>query len=309
MTHMFSMKRLAAGLASALVLSAALTGSAAAEVKVTHAKGELTLPAVPAKVFVYDLASLDTLTALDVEVAGVPGGNKPGQLAKYADGKYQKIGSLFEPDFEAVAAAQPDLIIVGGRSAAKYEDLAKIAPTIDLSVDFNDFTGSALNNVKTLASLFGKTDKADELTAKYKASVEELKGKTAGAGKGLFVLTTGGKMATYGKGSRFGVIFGEYGLAQADDNIKIGLHGQPASFEYVLERNPDWLFVLDRDAAIGREGDAARQLLDNEIVRQTTAWQKEQVVYLNAANWYLIGGGITAMQDTVDQLNAAFSGK
>lgn len=309
MTHMFSMKRLAAGLASALVLSAALTGSAAAEVKVTHAKGELTLPAVPAKVFVYDMAALDTLTALGVEVAGVPGGNKPGHLAQYAGDKYQKIGSLFEPDFEAVAAAQPDLIIVGGRSAAKYEDLAKIVPTIDLSVDFNDFTGSALKNLQTLASLFGKTDKADELTAKYQASVEELKSKTAGAGKGLFILTTGGKMATYGKGSRFGQIFAEYGLQQADDSIKIGIHGQPASFEYILERNPDWLFVLDRDAAIGREGDAARQLLDNEIVRQTTAWQKEQVVYLNAANWYLIGGGITAMQDTVDQLNAAFSGK
>lgn len=309
MTHMFSMKRLAAGLASALVLSAALTGVAAAEVKVTHAKGELTLPAVPAKVFVYDMAALDTLTALGVEVAGVPGGNKPGHLAPYADDKYQKIGSLFEPDFEAVAAAQPDLIIVGGRSAAKYEDLAKIAPTIDLSVDFNNFTTSAMQNVQTLAALFGKTDKADELTARYTASVEELKGKTAGAGKGLFILTTGGKMATYGAGSRFGLIFGEYGLAQADDNIKIGIHGQPASYEYILERNPDWLFVLDRDAAIGREGDAARQLLDNEIVRQTTAWQKEQVVYLNAANWYLIGGGITAMQDTVDQLNAAFSGK
>ncbi|MEH0069070.1 hypothetical protein V6L77_00125 [Pannonibacter sp. Pt2-lr] len=38
MTHMFSMKRLAAGFASALVLSAVLTGSAVAEVKVTHAR-------------------------------------------------------------------------------------------------------------------------------------------------------------------------------------------------------------------------------------------------------------------------------
>ena len=70
-----------------------------------------------------------------------------------------------------------------------------------------------------------------------------------------------------------------------------------------------WLFVLDRDAAIGREGQSARQFLDNDIVRRTTAWQKSQVVYLDAANWYLVGGGLQALQRNVDGIKTALSGK
>lgn len=73
--------------------------------------------------------------------------------------------------------------------------------------------------------------------------------------------------------------------------------------------NPDWLFVIDRDAGIGREGQSARQLLDNEIIRSTDAWQKGQVVYLNPGDWYLAGGGLTALRKTVGALQVALSGK
>ncbi len=64
--------------------------------------------------------------------------------------------------------------------------------------------------------------------------------------------------------------------------------------------------MLDRDAAIGREGTSAKQLLDNELVRQTNAWKNDQVVYLNGQNWYLVGGGLGALHNTIQQLSAAF---
>lgn len=300
---------MAAALAGAIIGLGALAAPATADVLVRHAKGELSLPSTPEKVFVFDLASLDTLTALGVEVSGVPGGKKPAYLSQYEGEDVAKIGTLFEPDYEAINAGEPDLIIVAGRSSAKYEDLAKLAPTIDLTTDTENFLESAMQNARTLAGLFGKEEEAEALLAKLDESNAALKEKAAGAGKGLLILTTGGKMSTYGVGSRFGALFSDYGVQVADENIKVGRHGQPISFEYILEKNPDWIFVIDRDAAIGREGDAASKFLDNEIVAQTTAWKEGNVVYLDAAAWYLVGGGLTAMQKTVDQLTEAFDKK
>ena len=52
---------------------------------------------------------------------------------------------------------------------------------------------------------------------------------------------------------------------------------------------------------------AARRLLDNPLVRQTTAWQKSQVVQLTPAIWYLVSGGIQATQMMVDEIAAAYA--
>lgn len=65
---------------------------------------------------------------------------------------------------------------------------------------------------------------------------------------------------------------------------------------------------MDRDAAIGREGVAAAQLMDNELVKATTAGQKGQIVYLDPVSWYLLdNSGIGVMQTSVDALIEAFA--
>jgi iron complex transport system substrate-binding protein len=278
----------------------------AAEITIPHAQGETKLPDTPKTILVFDLASLDTLDALGVEVQGVPKGVKPPSLAKFASDKYLAIGTLFEPDYEAVSAAKPDLIIVGGRSAAKYADLAKIAPTIDMTVDREHYLDSVRKNATTLGAVFGKEKEvADKLDALDK-SVAALREEAPAAGRGLIVLTTGGRMSAYGPGSRFGLIHDGFGIQPAVEKLDQGNHGQAISHEFILETNPDWLFVIDRDAAIGK-GDAAEAFLDNEIVGQTEAWKKKQVVYLDPASWYLIGGGLTALQSSVDQIRAAIA--
>lgn len=290
-----------AGLASFVLISGPVD---AADTTIKHASGETTFSKQPVKVLTYDIATLDTLTALGIDVAGVPGGHKPDYLSKYAGDGVAKIGTLFEPDYEAVAAAKPDLIVVAGRSRAKYAELAKIAPTIDMTVNAGDFLNEAEANVRKLGLLFGRQEQAEALLAKLSASSAELKQKAAKTGKSLLVLTTGGKMSSFGPGSRFGMLFSDYGFQPVEATGTKGTHGNPASYEYILERNPDWLFVIDRDAAIGRKG-AAKTMLDNEIVGQMTAWKSGHVVYLDPTSWYLVGGGITAMQNTVDQLTAA----
>ena len=299
-------RRTLLGATVALVAMMGVPASALAEeVRIVHAKGETVLPGQPKKVVVFDLATIDTLDALGVEIAGVPNAKLPAYLSKYANDSYAKAGSLFEPDLEAINALEPDLVIVGGRSSAKYDAVAAIAPTIDLTVDQANFVASAKKNVETLAKLFGKEAEAAQKLAALDETIAKTRESAANAGKGLIVLTTGGKMSAYGPGSRFGVLYSDYGVTPAREDLKTSNHGHAASFELILETNPDWLFVIDRDAAVGREGQSAAQYLDNELVAQTTAWKNKQVVYLNPANWYLIGGGLQAMQQNAEQIGKA----
>lgn len=292
---------LLAGLLAACAMSFAAGAKAQETVSVEDARGTQEVPLKPQTVVVFDMASLDTLGALGVEVAGVPQVALPDYLQPFAE--VEKVGSLFEPDLEAVNALQPDLIIVGGRSGPKAEALSAIAPTLDMTVDQQHFVASAEKNVKTLATVFGKEAQADTALEKLDASIEGLRAKADKAGSALIVLTTGNKMSAYGKGSRFGVLHDTFGFQPADPNLAVANHGEAISFEYIAETNPDWLFVIDRDAAIGRG--AAAAMLDNELVGGTKAWKGGQVVYLTPANWYLIGGGLQAMQQNVDQITQA----
>ncbi len=279
----------------------------AASITVKHAQGEVVLADTPKKVLVFDLASLDNLNRLGIKVAGVPDSKVlPDYLKQFESSEYTKIGTVFEPDYEVVNAADPDLIIVAGRSSGKYVELSKIAPTIDLTVKPDNYIGGIKDNIEKLGVIFGKQAEARSENEKLDSSIAALKQKSAAVGNGLMILTNGGKMSAFGPGSRFGVIYGVYGIKPADANISVGTHGQPISPEFLLKINPDWLFVIDRDAAIGREGNSAKQVLDNDLVPQMTVWKNDQIVYLDARDWYLIGGGLSALQNTIDQLSQAF---
>ena len=74
-------------------------------------------------------------------------------------------------------------------------------------------------------------------------------------------------------------------------------HGNEASFETIVSLDPDYIFVMDRDAAIGTEGaQLAREIMDNELVQSMRAAQDNHIVYLEHPNvWYTAEGGITAL--------------
>lgn len=145
----------------------------------------------------------------------------------------------------------------------RWPSLAKIAPTLDLTVDNTQPVASAFKHLKILGEMVGNEAQAQTLMAAMQADIDKLKGLTANKGAGLMVMTNGGKLSAYGPGSRFGMLHDVYGIPAANKDIKVAGHGQAISFEFILKTNPDWLFVLDRDAAIGREGASAAKLLDN----------------------------------------------
>jgi iron complex transport system substrate-binding protein len=276
--------------------SPAPSPSEPAEITVTHPLGTETVKKNPAKVVVFDYATLDTLDKLGVDVIGLPTSNVPEYLAKYKDGNYEDVGTLFEPDFEKLSKLKPDVIFIGGRTSEAYEELKKIAPTVQFVADTANYWESVTANAKTLGQIFGKEAEVEAEITKMEASIAELKTKAQGAGKALIVLTTGGKTTAYGPGSRFGVIHDVFGFEAADPNIEISNHGQSISNEYILEKNPDILFVIDRDAVTGGEGaQPAKQIIENDLVKKTNAYKNGKIVYLDPGHWYLAGGGLLSL--------------
>ncbi len=274
-------------------------------VTVTHAQGETEVPFRPETVVTFDLASLATLDALGVEVAGLPKQTLPGDLASYASDEYTDVGTLFEPDYEVVNALEPDLVIVAGRSSEALPELAKIAPTIDLSNDWADFHASVVGNSEVLGQIFGLEDEVAGMTAELDASIAEVRAAAADAGTGLILLTSGGKATAYGPGSRFGFLHDTLGVVPAVEDVEAATHGEAVSFEFVAEAAPQWLFVLDRDAAVGEESQAAEQVLDNPLVHGTPAWQQDHVVQLDGAAWYVVNGGLPTLQGMTDEIATA----
>jgi iron complex transport system substrate-binding protein len=293
---------LAALFAGALAMTSLAT---AQEITVTHAQGEAKLPGVPTNVATFDFATIDTLDALGVQIKGVPASNLPEYLAKYGADSYAKIGTIFEPDYEAVNALAPDLVIVAGRSSAALPELAKIAPTIDLSNDWASFEASIKDNSRKLGEIFGKQAEVEALISTLDEKIAAVKADAADAGTGLIVLTSGAEVTAYGAGSRFGWIHDSLGVTPAIADVEAATHGDAISFEFILETNPDWLFVIDRDAATG-EG-AAAAILDNELVQQTNAWKSGNVVYIDPVRSYIVNGGLPAFTALVDQVGAALA--
>ena len=270
---------------------------------------DVTLDKQPEKVVVFDYGFLDTLDALGVEVAGVPQKNLPEYLSKYTDEKYANIGSIKEPDFEALSSLNPDIIFISGRQASAYAELSKIAPTVYVGVDAANFMESFKINTDLAGKIFGKEQEAADAFAAYEAKVEEINEKTAASeDKALIVLGNEGSLSAYGPGSRFGVIHDVFGVKAADESIEVSTHGQNASFEYVRDINPDILFVVDRDAAVNPEGESGtKAAIENEIVAATNAAKNGKIIYLDPQYWYLSGGGIQSETAKLDDVLKAFN--
>lgn len=279
----------------------------AQEKAIVHAQGETTISGVPAKVLVQDWATFDNLAALDIAVAGVPSSNVPGYLADQVPADLLQLGSLFEPDFEGIAAAQADVYFVAARSAAAYATAKDIVPTIDLSVNNDAVIAGLEKNLTILGDIFDVQPKAAELIAALDAKVAAVKAAAAGKGNALVLVTNAGKLGVYGPDSRVSWIYNEIGIPSALAEVKDGDHGGDAvTFEFLLEVNPDWVFVVDRDAGTGENNGAAAALLDNELFNQTTAAQNGQIVYLDPQAAYITMNGYSAVSLMLDQVLAGF---
>lgn len=274
-------------------------------VTVEHELGETEVEKDPEKVVVFDFGALDTLDELDVDVAGVPQENIPSYLEDYESDEYENVGSLKEPDFEKIAEIDPDVILISGRQSDLYEQLEELAPTVYVGVDTSEYMDSFKENVGKIGEIFDKEEEADTGLADVEEKIEDVQDDAVESDKdGLIVLANDDKISAYGPESRFGLIHDVFGIPAVDEGIEVSTHGQNVTFEYVVEQDPDLLYVVDRSAAIG-EGSAAEQVIENDLMEKTKAMKNDDIYYLDPDYWYLSGGGLQSVSEMIDEVDAS----
>lgn len=298
-------------ISSLLVLSATLFATApSAAFELTHAEGNLSLPAAPAKVVTFDLGVLDTFNTLGIPVAGVPKSTYEGDLSKFKDTAV--IGTLFEPDYDMLNQIKPDLIISSGRSQKAAPKLAGIAPTVAFTSDPYEFLSSFKSANLSIGKAFGKEAQAKAELDKVQRNVEELhhinKGKT-----GALLFTINGRLIAHAPGDRFGYSHELTGLTPVlpvkDANAPVQARPEAGSPEAkaaaakqaqaitaIAKADPDWLIVLDRGAINGGKKTGAATLSAHPEISQTRAYKEGRVYYANPNGWYVIGSGLGNVQ-------------
>ena len=288
--------------------STTATAESEATVTIEDARGSVEVPKDPKNVAVLDFGHLDTLIALGKEdaVTGTATENMPAYLADTAD-QFENVGTLKEPNVEALANLAPELIIISNRLVDFAEQLEEIAPVVVLSVDYTDYWGSVQKNITTLGTIFDEEAAADEAIATLNEEIEAVQAKTAGISeKTLTLLLNDGSMSAFSTGSRFGFIYDTLGFTPVDAAIEDSTHGQSVGYEGLLEINPQILFVVDRTAAIGTASDENAALLENDFVYQTDAYKNNKIINLSSDLWYLSGGGIESIHLMIEEIAADF---
>lgn len=266
---------------------------------------QLEVPYDPQKIAVCDMAALDILVNLGLEDRIVCVATT---TLDYLVDKVEGIptcGTIKTPDAETIMSYEPDLIFMGGRGSDYYATLSEIAPVVRLTVSGNVVEGT-IKNAQTIASIFGKTEEMNAKVSAYNERIEALQAFAKGKSAIVGMVTSGGFNVT-GNSGRCSIIGNEIGFANVgvDKESEDASHGNLSSFEYILQKNPQYIFVMDRDAATGGASTAA-EVMNNEVINQTIAAKNGNVVILARPSvWYTAEGGFTALGMMLEDLENA----
>lgn len=267
------------------------------EVEITDAHGTVVVPVNPEKIVVLDSRAFETLAAWDIKLAAAPKAVMSEGSPYVSDETVQDIGNHREPNLELIAAIDPELVIIGQRFAGFYEDVKALVPNavvIDLNFDVSETAenpGQNLidgftNSTISLGKIFDKNDEAAQLIANFEKAIEDAKAAYNGTDKMISVIVSGGNIgyAAPKSGRVWGPIADVLGWTSAFevDNSTSDHQGDDISVEAIAQSNPDWIFVLDRDASVSSTTDAvpAQDVIDNSPALQNTKAIKDgNIVY------------------------------
>lgn len=266
--------------------------AASATVAVEDNHGTQTVPAAPARVIATDNRVFETLAAWGVPLVAAPLDLIAADNPYKTDETVANLGSHTEPDLEAVVAAEPDLIINGQRFAQYYEDLRTLAPDaaiVELDPrEGEPFDAELKRQVTVLGQILGHEAEAQELVDAFDAAVARVRAAYDPAETVMAVITSGGEInyAAPGTGRTLGPVFEILGLTPAIGVEGSSDHqGDDISVEAIAASDPDWIFVMDRDAGVAANTDAdytpANELLAaSPALANVSAVRAGRIVYM-----------------------------
>ena len=266
-------------------------------VEITDIHGSVLVPKNPKNVVALDNRTFETLSDWGIELAAAPKTIMPADIPYAKDDSVLDIGNHREPNLEIIAAVDPDLVIIGQRFASFYDDIKEIVPNaavIDLNFDVSETANSAGDNLvnglkdSTLAlgQIFDKNQEAENMIAELDEAIDNAKAAYNGKERVLSVIVSGGNIgfSAPGSGRVWGPMYEIFGWIPALEIEKSSSdhQGDEISVEAIAQSNPDWIFVLDRDAGVSSTSEAvpAQDIIDNSpALKNTKAVTNKNIFY------------------------------
>ncbi len=266
------------------------------------------IPFDPKRIVCLNHNTVDILDQLGLgdRIVGMVKGSSPAHLKKYVDNKkIVNLGTMKELNMEAIMNLEPDIIFSSDRTVANYKEFIRIAPTVASFIEYNNgFYQGFKDNAVQHAKIFGKESEVNKIIADYDKRIATIKAK-ANNQTALLGIFSGGSLRALGDIGRASIVTTDMGFNNLSKDINVN-HGNTASYELLLEKNPAYIFILDRDTAIGAKGAGAKSLLDNELVRQTNAYKNNRIVFLEPSDtWYVADGGIKSLDIIISNIEKA----
>lgn len=310
---------LAAVVTGAMLLSACgaedASGSDSGQKTVTieDNHGQIEVPVNPERVVALDNTVFQTLSDWGVPLVAAPKGVMGDLWPEYTDNSdVLDVGNHREPNLEVIIEADPDLVIGGHRFADYYDEIKSLVPTtIEITArDGHDHTEELKRQVTILGQIFDKEEEARALVDGLDDAVEAGRDAYDGVATVTGLITSGGKIAyaAPGTGRGVGQLFPILDLVPAiEQEAEDTSHGDEISLEAIAQANPDWLIVLDRDAAVQADGHVAAQqlIIEAEALQNVTAVQQGQVIVLDPT--FYLDEGIQAYTTLYQTVADAFA--
>ncbi|NLD18467.1 MAG: ABC transporter substrate-binding protein [Tissierellia bacterium] len=258
-----------------------------ATVEITDIHGTVNVPVNPQTVIGLDNRTFDTLEALGVKLAAAPKDVMPPNSNYVLDESVLNIGNHREPNLEIIAAADPDLVIIGQRFANYYDEIKKLVPNAvvldfnyDVSVDAENAGDNLINGFKdstlALGQIFDKNDEAQKIVDEFEKSLDDAKAAYNGTDTIMSIVVSGGEIGF--SAPRSGRVWGplyeifNWTPALEIEDASADHKGDDVSVEAIAQSNPDWIFVLDRDASVASAADSssAKDVIENSPALQNT---------------------------------------
>ena len=265
----------------------------ATQVTIEDNNGTHTLTLPLTSVVATDNRTFETLDSWGIELSAAAVALMPSTISYTKDSSVIDLGNHREPNLEAVVAVAPDLIINGQRFADYHDDFVSYAPdaaVIELDPrEGEPFDEELKRQTTVLGEIFGKQAEAKKLTDALDDAIA--RARSAYDGETVMAVTTSGGQIGYiapHVGRTLGPVFDFLELtpalevAEASDDHQ----GDDIAVEAIAGSNPDWILVMDRDAAVASDDPSyspASDILEgSEALAKVTAVAKGQIVYMPA---------------------------
>ncbi|HYI14993.1 MAG TPA: ABC transporter substrate-binding protein [Thermomicrobiales bacterium] len=272
---------------------------------IRHAMGETTLETQPVRVVVLDSGELDSVVRLGLKPVGALEYD-PDLLPDYlVEGLTEAttVGTLAEPDIEAIAALQPDLILSSMvRHEELYDTLAQIAPTV-----FGISTGVVWKqNFAQHARALGREVEASEAVLEYEERVRAMNAILPDPRPTVSVVRVlADNIRYYQLANYSGTILTDLGLPRPDSQNVDDFALLNQSLETLGEfADADFIFV---SPALGENDAYAQEMLEGPLWNSLSAVQADNYMVVLDDVW-MAGIGYRAAQTIMDEIESALAG-